>query len=92
MTSAISDESHDQLQPDAPIGDVTPDGGFASQLPTDDALPDFIDPDPCKSPEQVAKLPGIVVGRTLAKQLGVHIASTYSFAYPQSRFESRFPK
>ena len=37
-------------------------------LPDDDALPgSSVDPDPCKSPEQIAKMPGIVIGRTLAK-------------------------
>lgn len=77
-----SDDTGDQLQPGAPIGDVTPDGGFASQLPSDDALPEFIDPDPCKSPEQVAKLPGIVVGRTLAKQLGVGIGDCVQVTSP----------
>ena len=65
-----------------PLGDVTPDGGFASQLPEDDILPDSIDPDPCKSAEQVARLPGVVVGRTLAKQLAVGIGDCLQITSP----------
>ncbi len=64
------------------IGDVTPDGGFASQLPEDDLLPDSIDPDPCKSPEQVTRLPGVVVGRTLAKQLAIGIGDCVQITSP----------
>ena len=33
----------------APLGDVTPDGGFTSKLPDEDVLPEDVDPDPCKS-------------------------------------------
>jgi len=65
-----------------PIGDVTPDGGFASKLPEDDVLPDSIDPDPCKSSAQVARLPGVVVGRTLAKQLAVDIGDCVQITSP----------
>src|SRR5439155_9010959 len=68
--------------PGAPLGSVTPDGGFASVLPDDDDLPDFVDPDPCKSPEQVKRMPGIVVGRTLAKQLGVDIGDCVQVTSP----------
>jgi lipoprotein-releasing system permease protein len=64
------------------VGDVTPDGGFASQLPEDDVLPDSIDPDPCKSPEQVSRLPGVVVGRTLAKQLAIGIGDCVQITSP----------
>jgi len=72
--------------PDAVVGAVTPDGGFASQLPEDDALPDDVDPDPCKSPEQVARLPGVVVGRTLAKQLAVGIGDCVQITSPTIGF------
>ena len=76
------DQGQEPLQAGAPIGDITPDGGFTSQLPTDDVLPEFIDPDPCKSAEQVAKMPGIVVGRTLAKQLAVGIGDCVQVTSP----------
>ncbi len=76
--------STDGTPPPAPTisGAVTPDGGYQSQLPTDDFLPDEIDPDPCKSPDQVKKMPGIVVGRTLAKQLGVEIGDCVQVTSP----------
>jgi lipoprotein-releasing system permease protein len=66
--------------------DVTPDGGYGSRLPQDDVLPDEIDPDPCKSPEQVAKMPGIVVGRTLSKQLDVGLGDCVQVTSPQIGF------
>jgi lipoprotein-releasing system permease protein len=67
---------------DEPIGDVTPDGGFKSQLPEDDVLPESIDPDPCRSPDQVAHLPGVVVGKTLAKQLSATLGDCVQITSP----------
>jgi lipoprotein-releasing system permease protein len=67
----------------APAADVTPDGGYKSTLPDDDAIPDAIDPDPCKSAAQVAAMPGIVIGRTLAKQLGVGLGDCVQVTSPQ---------
>jgi lipoprotein-releasing system permease protein len=64
-------------------GEVTPTGGYKSQLPDDDSLPDSVDPDPCKSPEQIAKMAGIVVGRTLAKQLDVGLGDCVQVTSPQ---------
>jgi lipoprotein-releasing system permease protein len=64
-------------------GAVTPSGGYKSVLPDDDSLPDSVDPDPCKSPEQVAKMPGIVIGRTLAKQLAVGLGDCLLVTSPQ---------
>jgi lipoprotein-releasing system permease protein len=63
-------------------GSVVPKGGYQSKLPDVDVLPDSIDPDPCKSPEQVAKLPGAVLGKTLAKQLGVEIGDCVQVTSP----------
>jgi lipoprotein-releasing system permease protein len=74
------------VEPEAPVGDIEPDGGFASKLPETDELPDFIDPDPCKSPEAVAKLPGIVVGATLAKNLGASIGDCLQVTSPTIGF------
>jgi lipoprotein-releasing system permease protein len=65
------------------VGAVTPDGGYKSRLPDDDDLPAFVDPDPCKSATQVARMPGIVVGRTLAKQLGVDLGDCVQVTSPQ---------
>jgi lipoprotein-releasing system permease protein len=66
-----------------PEGDLRPSGGYKSTLPEDDYVPDAIDPDPCKSPEQVAKMPGIVVGRTLAKQLEAKLGDCVQVTSPQ---------
>jgi lipoprotein-releasing system permease protein len=65
------------------VGDVTPLGGYKSTLPDDDVVPDSVDPDPCKSQEQVARMPGIVVGRTLAKQLAVGLGDCVQVTSPQ---------
>jgi lipoprotein-releasing system permease protein len=65
------------------FGDVTPPGGYKSRLPDDDYVPDTIDPDPCKSADEVAKMPGIVVGRTLAKQLDVGLGDCVQVTSPQ---------
>jgi lipoprotein-releasing system permease protein len=65
------------------VGDLTPAGGYKSQLPDDDYVPDAVDPDPCKSPEQIARMPGIVVGRTLAKQLDVGLGDCVQVTSPQ---------
>jgi lipoprotein-releasing system permease protein len=66
----------------APHGDVTPDGGYTSLLPSDDDIPDQLDPDPCKNPAQVAALPGVVIGKTLSKQLGVGIGDCLQITSP----------
>ncbi len=66
-----------------PIGDVTPAGGYQSSLPDDDVVPDSVDPDPCKNAELVARMPGIVVGRTLAKQLAVGLGDCVQVTSPQ---------
>jgi lipoprotein-releasing system permease protein len=63
-------------------GDVTPDGGYGSTLPEDDVLPDAIDPDPCKDASQVAALPGVVIGRTLGKQLNVGLGDCLQITSP----------
>jgi lipoprotein-releasing system permease protein len=65
------------------VGAVTPDGGYKSQLPDVDDLPASVDPDPCKSPAEVARMPGIVVGRTLAKQLDVDLGDCVQVTSPQ---------
>jgi lipoprotein-releasing system permease protein len=66
-----------------PAGNVTPAGGFKSQLPDDDVLPENIDPDPCRSPAQVKALPGVVIGKSLAKRLGVGLGDCLQVTSPQ---------
>ncbi len=97
-TSSISDGGVDDSTEDeddadalrveqgAPVGDIEPDGGFASALPETDELPEWLDPDPCKSPEAVAKLPGIVIGGTLAKNLGARIGDCLQVTSPTIGF------
>ncbi|WP_394842558.1 ABC transporter permease [Pendulispora brunnea] len=65
-----------------PTGAVEPEGGYKSQLPDSDVLPDEFDPDPCKSPEQIARMPGVVIGKTLAKQLGVGLGDCVEVTSP----------
>ncbi len=81
---AVPDAAAAVPEKKALVGDVTPDGGYASQLPTsdDDVLPDSIDPDPCKSPEQILKLPGVVIGRSLGKQLNVKLGDCLQITSP----------
>ena len=64
------------------VGSIVPDGGYQSVLPQDDVLPDSIDADPCKNAAQVAQMPGIVLGKTLAKQLGVGIGDCVQITSP----------
>lgn len=66
-----------------PSGSVTPSGGFASQLPDEDVLPETIDPDPCRSPAQVQALPGVVIGKSLAKRLAVGLGDCLQVTSPQ---------
>lgn len=66
-----------------PAGEVTPEGGYKSELPADDVLPENIDPDPCRSPQQIAALPGVVIGKSLAKRLGVGLGDCLQITSPQ---------
>jgi lipoprotein-releasing system permease protein len=69
--------------PGGPRGDVTPQGGFKSQLPDDSLpLPEEVDPDPCRNPDAVAKLPGVVIGRTLSRQLNVGLGDCLQITSP----------
>jgi lipoprotein-releasing system permease protein len=67
----------------APLGNVTPAGGYASKLPEDDFLPEAVDPDPCRSAEQIKSLPGVVIGASLAKRLAVGLGDCLQITSPQ---------
>jgi lipoprotein-releasing system permease protein len=71
------------LVPRGPEANLVPAGGYQSVLPDTDVIPDAVDPDPCKSAAEVAKMPGIVVGRTLAKQLEVKLGDCVQVTSPQ---------
>jgi len=66
----------------APDGDVEPDGGYRSVLPDDDTIPDDILIDPCRSPEMVATLPGVAVGKTLRENLHLTLGDCMQVTFP----------
>ncbi len=71
------------LPKDAPLGDILPSGGYHSVLPPDDfALPDSIDPDPCANAQAASALPGVIIGKTLGKQLGVGLGDCLQITSP----------
>jgi lipoprotein-releasing system permease protein len=69
-----------------PKGDVEPDGGYKSVLPTDDEIPADVDPDPCADPSAVKKMPGIVIGITLAKTLDLKLGDCVTVTSPTIGF------
>lgn len=74
------------LPEDAPQGSIVPEGGYASVLPDEDLLPDDVAPDACKDPAQVAKMPGVVIGSTLATSLGIEIGDCMEITSPTIGF------
>jgi lipoprotein-releasing system permease protein len=69
-----------------PKGDIEPDGGYHSVLPADDDVPSDVDPDPCADPAQVLKMPGIVVGISLAKTLDLDVGQCVTVTSPTIGF------
>jgi lipoprotein-releasing system permease protein len=79
-------EGDDFVVPEgAPVGSIEPEGGFAGDLPPDDPLPDE-DKDPCHEPDAAQKIPGIVVGITLKKNLEVKIGDCLRVTSPTIGF------
>lgn len=74
------------LAANAPIGEVTPDGGYGSVLPDQDILPEEVDPDPCANAQRVEKLPGLVIGATLKRTLGVKLGDCVQVTSPTIGF------
>ena len=71
----------------APVGNAEPEGGYRSKLPDpNDDLGEDVDPDPCSTPEQIAALPGMVMGSTLAKNLGAELGSCVQVTSPTIGF------
>jgi lipoprotein-releasing system permease protein len=84
---AEPDDAEQELDPSAPVGSIEPPGGYQSELPDDDvALPAELDPDPCADAEAVQKLPGIVIGITLKKNLGVKVGDCLQVTSPTIGF------
>jgi ABC-type lipoprotein release transport system permease subunit len=67
--------------------DVTPDGGYKSVLPDDDELPAGIETDECEDPELVKKLPGIVIGKSLAETLKLELGGCVTVTSPTIGFQ-----
>ena len=70
------------LARNAPRGSIVPDGGYKSALPDEDILPEDVAPDPCASRDAVSKMSGIVIGATLAKNLGVTLGDCMQVTSP----------
>jgi lipoprotein-releasing system permease protein len=70
----------------APVGDIVPEGGYAGDLPEDDVLPEGFDPDPCRDAEAIKKLPGIIIGVTLKRNLEVKVGDCLRVTSPTIGF------
>jgi lipoprotein-releasing system permease protein len=81
-------ELPDEPAPEAglPTGSVVPEGGYTSVLPDEDLIPEELDPDPCSDQAKVSALPGIVIGRTLAKNLSVGLGGCLQVTSPTIGF------
>ncbi|WP_437969127.1 ABC transporter permease [Sorangium sp. So ce260] len=84
--NAEAEEASVTIDDGAPRGAIEPEGGYGSKLPEDDELPPEIDPDPCADKEQVARLPGIVIGAALAKNLSLDIGECVTVTSPTIGF------
>jgi lipoprotein-releasing system permease protein len=80
---AAKDEA---LDPGAPVGSIEPEGGYTSKLPDDDDLPAEVDPDPCLDKAAVEKMPGIIIGATLRKNLDVQLGECVQVTSPTIGF------
>jgi lipoprotein-releasing system permease protein len=65
---------------DLPPGSIVPEGGYASELPGDDVLPDTLDPDPCLA--EGVTLPGIVLGSALQQNLNAPLGACVQVTSP----------
>jgi lipoprotein-releasing system permease protein len=65
---------------DLPAGSVVPQGGYASELPDEDTLPEGLDPDPCQADGVV--LPGIVLGIALKDNLKAKLGDCVQVTSP----------
>jgi len=72
--------------PQAPVGSIVPEGGYKSELPEDDVLPAELDPDPCRDAESVKRLPGIIIGVTLERNLEVKLGDCIQVTSPTIGF------
>ncbi|HTA87928.1 MAG TPA: ABC transporter permease [Polyangiaceae bacterium] len=86
VAAAKNADSDATPDPGAPIGEIEPQGGYKSTLPDDDVLPADLDPDPCRDAESIKKLPGIIIGVTLEKNLEVKLGDCIQVTSPTIGF------
>ena len=72
--------------PNEPVGSIVPEGGYQSALPDEDVLPADVDPDPCRDAESIKRLPGIIIGITLEKNLEVNLGDCIQVTSPTIGF------
>ena len=72
--------------PSDPVGSIVPEGGYQSALPDEDVLPADVDPDPCRDAESIKRLPGIIIGITLEKNLEVNLGDCIQVTSPTIGF------
>lgn len=97
--TAAAPEGELVLPEGAPVGSIVPEGGYQGELPEDDELPPELNRDPCKDPAAIEKLPGIVIGVTLKRNLEVNIGDclqvtspTIGFSYSQGSMRAPVAK
>jgi lipoprotein-releasing system permease protein len=81
--SAVAEAAVD---PNAPVGSIVPEGGYKSELPEEDLLPADLDPDPCRDAESIKRLPGIIIGVTLQRNLEVKLGDCLQVTSPTIGF------
>jgi lipoprotein-releasing system permease protein len=82
-SSATGSPSRNEVLPE---GNVEPEAGYRSVLPDDDVLPEDLVEDPCKSPDALKRLPGIVVGKTLRENLHLKLGDCMQVTFPTVGF------
>jgi len=85
---AAADNTHAEaaIDPRAPVGSIVPEGGYKSELPEEDVLPAELDPDPCRDAESIKRLPGIIIGITLERNLEVKLGDCIQVTSPTIGF------
>ena len=85
--AGVEDDTDKPLPKNAIVGSAEPEGGYQSELPdSSEDLPEDVAPDPCTDPAQVAKMPGIVIGGTLARNLDAGVGSCVQVTSPTIGF------
>ncbi len=71
------------LKPGAPVGAIEPADGFTVPLPDEDGeLDPALVPDPCSDPAEVARMPGAIIGTTLASNLLLKVGDCLQVTSP----------